>query len=461
MWKATAQSVAAKTGWNSSNSALMVRYALGTDPQARQEGDDHSHFRPIGVICHHGKAIMGIIVRRVQHTRQQYLQDFPQYAYVKYRNYKHALRRAFQHCQQVRALCVRERRTLHDKREGHRPRQCVGGLVFCADLAQAFDRVPRGRIQEAMQDAGFSADEIAVFTLWHTQSHCSIHHNSHHSQLHTTQGLRQGCTAAPTLFVLYSGLIMKKANFKLGHSWVQKALSAYADDHLLFWKFETVHELERAVEELSYCWQLLEEMEMSISPQRQSSHAEVRLPLLSQRDLRRVSKGVKHSDFAPETGDKTLSHRMKTAQTAYWRLQKIINSRRSLGVQHRLQLWTATVWSTLSYGLGCTGLTSSGYKKLHTFVLKHIRACTGQPAHITRISDKELLQRYNISAPLQTLLCMLRRERDREQQSNITTQLAHSEWRNNIQTQLESLQFGILEVVTGMGVPCDTCGMYF
>ena len=74
----------------------------------------------------------------------------------------------------VRALCEHERRTLHDKRAGCNPKQCVGGLMICADLAQALNRVPRGRMQEAMEDAGFSSDEVAVLMLFHTQSHCNI-----------------------------------------------------------------------------------------------------------------------------------------------------------------------------------------------------------------------------------------------------------------------------------------------
>ena len=48
-------------------------------------------------------------------------------------------------------------------REGYKPKPCVGGLMICADLGQAFEGVPRGRLKEAMEDAGFTSDEIAVF----------------------------------------------------------------------------------------------------------------------------------------------------------------------------------------------------------------------------------------------------------------------------------------------------------
>ena len=49
---------------------------------------------------------------------------------------------------------------------------------------------------------------------------------------------------------------MKQASQKLSDNSVQNALSAYAyaDDDLLFWKFQNLAEPENAVLELSYCW---------------------------------------------------------------------------------------------------------------------------------------------------------------------------------------------------------------
>ena len=65
-------------------------------------------------------------------------------------------------CIQVGDLCQRVRSALHDKHQGAKQQQGVGGLVICADLAQAF-------VQHAMSEADFTNAEIAVFMLWHTR----------------------------------------------------------------------------------------------------------------------------------------------------------------------------------------------------------------------------------------------------------------------------------------------------
>ena len=351
-WRAAASEVAHITyealreQWKVGILTIPQRWSdtfLALIPKPGKQGDDPAHFRPIGLLSHLGKAIMGVLVKRIQPKVQSYLEGLPQYAYVKYRTYKHALRRAFNHCHQVRELCERERRTLHDKFQGYKQRQCVGGLMICADLAQAFDRVPRGHLQQAMLDAGFLPDEIAIFMLWHTQSRCHIQHKSHTKIFPTTQGVRQGCKAAPTLFILYSGYFMKKANQKLGPDWVTKALSAYADDHLFYWKFESLVELNRAVEELAFCWQLFEGMGMQISAHKCQAVFTYRGTLADQVRKKYTRKAEQGSMFRFRTGnrifeipmnrhtgylgavisyenyeDLTLTHRMQRAQTTYW-----------------------------------------------------------------------------------------------------------------------------------------------
>ena len=233
------------------------------------------------------------------------------------------------------------------------------------------------------------------------------------------------------LFVLYSGLIMKKVNHKVGHNWVQQALSAYADDQLFFWTYETGQALERIGGRTGLCWKLLEEMGMSSQQQCQaiftcratnSETIKKERGKVFQFQARYTTQTIPittHTQYFRTTvsysncEDSTLSHRMKMAQHTYWRLQKTINSKRALGVRHRLQLWHATVWSALSYGLHCSGITNRGHKRLQTMVMKHIRACAGKPVHLTRINNKDLLKQYQLQTLLQNILGILTREEQR------------------------------------------------
>ena len=94
-------------------------------------------------------------------------------------------------------------------------------------------------------------------------------------------------------------------------------------------------------------------------------------------------------------------------------------------------------------------------------VLRHIRACTGQPVHITRISDAELLKQHNQQEPIQTLLQMLQREKEREQDRQLEERLFPGRWREDVASKLQALRHGIAAVDVGVTITCQTCGVAF
>ena len=461
--------------WTDSHLCFLLK------PQ--KAGTDAAHFRPIGLLNHLGKAVLGILARRIGPKITHYVEQIPQFGFVAKRNIKHALRRAFNHCQEVRQLCAGASCSIQDRQAGRSPPACVGGLMVCADLAQAFDRVPRSKLMEAMSDADFSEDEISIFMQWHTQNSCLFEHRHCSHKFNTTQGVRQGCKAAPGLFVLFSGLMLKKAGQKLGSGWVKRVVTAYADDHLLHWVFKSMTSLERAVDELSFFWGLLKSMNMQIHPDKctviftyrgtlketvrdrftrvtstgrvfrfRHRGSLIEIPMQTQADY--LGTVISYGSFE----DLTLDRRIQKANQAYWRLHRILNSKRALSLRCRLRLRSTVIWSTLSFGLDCCGLTRAGQRKLQSLCMKHIRACTASPSHIFRVTDEELLQRHGLQRPLDILIKVMASENTPA--SNLDTD-QDKLWRSQVRLSLQPNTSTLAEANPEQQVPCHICGLYF
>ena len=86
----------------------------------------------------------------------------------------------------------------------------------------------------------------------------------------------------------------------------------------------------------------------------------------------------------------TLQHRLSVGKERYRQLRKVVNSRKVLGRGHRLNIWFTCVWSTMQYGLTACGVLATGLKELQSVMMKHVRAISAMPAHLTHVSDNEL-----------------------------------------------------------------------
>ena len=58
----------------------------------------------------------------------------------------------------------------------------------------------------------------------------------------------------------------------------------------------------------------------------------------------------------------------------------------------------------MSYGLVECGVTKQGCVTLQSIMLQHVRAIVASPAHIDKVSDAEILRKYNLLAPHSLLL---------------------------------------------------------
>ena len=114
--------------------------------------------RPLGIIRPDGKGLAGEIRARLQGTLQQYHANMPQFAYIAGRGIRDAQLRVLAHIRRVKHLLQTHLRSKRARKvPGHKNRpQLQGGFIFSLDLSQAFDKVKRQVIIEALADAGAS-----------------------------------------------------------------------------------------------------------------------------------------------------------------------------------------------------------------------------------------------------------------------------------------------------------------
>ncbi len=83
-------------------------------------------------------------------------------------------------------------------------------MVFI-DLKKAYDSVPREALWTALQKYGFPPNMIHLIRSFHEGMSAELKVNGEilEGEIHVTNGLRQGCTMAPTLFSLFYNLVIE------------------------------------------------------------------------------------------------------------------------------------------------------------------------------------------------------------------------------------------------------------
>ena len=94
------------------------------------------------------------------------------------------------------------------QRQGTDRNLCVGGAILSLDLKQAFDRVDRAALVQALRRLGTPDDLVAAVIAIHDTSAYHIEDDFRSSEIRTTRGIRQGCKLAPLLWVAISTTIL-------------------------------------------------------------------------------------------------------------------------------------------------------------------------------------------------------------------------------------------------------------
>ena len=234
--------------------------------------------------------------------------------------------------------------------------------------------------------------------------------------------MKEGCVAAPYLWVAFIRRCHKHLENIFGFDWVCEHVTTYADDNHLSWIIRSTMDVKIALTE---AWQVLDSfpeygMQMNsdktvgifkvlgtsaratrkrfIHTEGGRSVLELVAPNIGQRSLH-IALVSEHIYLGAcvtcaSSSALTLRHRMRCGTKNFMCLRPWWSSKLSL--QQRVVLWKTCVWPSLTYGLVETGLSPQSAKSLSTHVMKELRWIAHSPCFITRETNSDLLCRLGM-----------------------------------------------------------------
>ena len=452
--------------------------------------------RPIALQCVGGKTVLRTICQTIKPAVYKYLQNVPQYAYMAGRDGVMALLRAFNHFGLARDLLQSQVRTIHNIREGCLQADLVGGIALSIDLSQAFDKVPRDLMIQALKSAGVPSSTCYLIHEWHRQSVYRLRHNGHVGEIPTFRGVRQGCVLSPIIWSCITGYLTKLLAEEVGETWCCQCLTTYADDNFAAEIVRNPGDLQQALMRFGLLMDVLEDHKLQVNLEKSAilmkvagkhKKAVLKEHTISTKEGFYIAvpgkRGVRLLPWVDEHKymgamlsydsfqSATFLHRLESCRNNYQRLRKFLHRRQHLTLAQRVQMWRTCVWSSLRYALHATGLTSEHVLKIRGVVATHLRAIACSPRHLTGETNSSLHARLGVLDPVEQLfqesghlvsrLHALGRDVDSTlawapeilQQAERVQQL--------LQTQVESGAKLIPVDADCGGVPCPHCGIYF
>ena len=99
----------------------------------------------------------------------------------------------------------------------------------------------------------------------------------------------------------------------------------------------------------------------------------------------------------------SVTQRVKCAHLAFQRLSRWLLSRQ-IAFRFRLQLWRASVYATLIYGLQAVGWTAPGIQLAHKTIMTMYRKITRNYSFLTHHSHLYVLHHFSLEQPIDLLL---------------------------------------------------------
>ena len=386
-------------------------------------GRSLNDFRPLCLQDPVGKSVLKLVAARIKPKIQQYASSCPQHAYLPGRSVEGALLAVFDRCREIRTIAQAARRDIFAKRMGTKAEPYAGGLVLSLDMSMAFDIVPRQHLQEALLEAGVAEADVALIMEWLQGSTYHIKHGTQDIRVETEKGVRQGCVLSPLLWTCFTCFVLKRLDCDIPLS----DLQVYADDVLMSRIFRTKDQMLAALKAIPQLMQHLQRFGLKINVQKTAvlirlAHRDGRT-LLRQHLCRNKQgvylKTIGHTPaFVPvkqqhnylgcvlslyDFETLTVKYRLEMCKNQFTRLRSVLMSQRCLSLSKRAYMWRVCVWTTLSYGLTCSGCTSMRMQLISGIVAKQLRSIARLPRHITHATNEEVHARVGVLMPADML----------------------------------------------------------
>ena len=388
-----------------------------------------ANLRPIALQEPLGKAVLGLVMKHFLQEITPFLVGSPQYAYIMCRSALDAIRRVAIHCNAVRTMLTNQRRSVHQRWQGHACFQTCGGIQIFLDVSKAFDMISRGLLFRYLRGLPICQKLVSLLAEWHSHASYLIFDGSAFSEVPVGKGVRQGCRAAPILWSCFTQMLFDILSDTIDAEWVREAITMFADDLHCGQIFHSPQELTTSMTRIGQLLDGLESLGLEISYSKSvilitiggTNCRRLRHQIIQQgSDGPYVSIPRQNGTFscmpvritASYLGvqmnyrnyeEQTLAFRLKQAKNSFSRLRKWLCSRR-LAFGTKLQIWRSCVFSTLIYGLYATDITFPGIRLLHTQIMNHYRKLAGDHSYVTGKTHHQFLVEYRLDHPIGLLI---------------------------------------------------------
>ena len=411
---------------------------------------DAANLRPICLLEPCGKVLMRVLGMALRDQVWNELQQWPLFAYQPGRSSHDAIRRVLHHCCEVKQLQFMLQHRIHQAASGAHL-SLSGGLTVSLDLSRAFDQVPRGKLFECLRS--LHIDEQLLSFLWHIYQHteCEFEHRGCHRTFVASRGIRQGCSAAPTIWTLFTLAILKDLTQKIPEEWIKNNLTLFADDTCAHCVFHSLSNLQVHLKHIGILFDTLEEYGMKINVSKTAAILKGMGSALNKAN-RLVVKRTPQGSFLliPRKGGTKTPIRLKSSHlylgimisyhnyerlsmdsriSAAKKTSSIIHSwiytRGGLTLHQKARLWNQCVYPCLTAGILAVGINQHTLASFDAYCMKSLRSIYHAPVHLDHIPHHRFLTMHRLKDPLKTLLKLCKTTLQREQDRH--HRLAHTD----------------------------------
>ena len=388
-------------------------------PKTGKSGKLIEHYRPLVLQCPLGKMLLRWFVAKLTQQIKARILATPQFAFLTGRSTHMAIHRIVSFIEHRKTLAKNSQLPPHLLKAGVVPLSCSGFLVISLDLKQAFDRVLRPKLMTYLEKMEISEDLCGLLRSWHLDTYYYLAHGKDIYEILSTRGVRQGCTAAPVLWLVYLFNIMQGLWDLEDVDWYE-LVTAFADDLIFTFAIDTLEDITPILSRVRKLLAYLSGHGLEVNYDK----TQVMFKLfgsLTSRHWRHHTyyKGGKRylklmDGYHPiltdsleylgvrlswrNCGDSVLAHRMQKSCGVFallrpwWRTPMMTTSLKT-------RIYRTMVLPVLLYGLGSSGTSPKGEIRLRKLILRQLRCIYKSPVHLTRESDDDFLRRIGFLTP--------------------------------------------------------------
>lgn len=281
------------------------------------------------------------------------------------------------------------------------------------DLTKAFDKVKRAQVWETLQKYNVEEDLLsAIKCIYKKTRNYVVQGNLESKEFITTEGLRQGGSLSPLLFIILMDDIVKEIKtsskqLPIGYRNLKQTginECAFADDVVIYAKSEK--DLQRNLD----AWkEALDRRQMKINGSKTKvmviSREEEQIQiLLENKKLEQVSSFKYLGSIFESTGgnEKDVDSRIKATVSTFYALKNTLINKKEISKNTKIKIYKTIYLPTLTYGCESWVLSDRQKSKLQATEMKFLRRVENI-TKLDRIKNEDIRDRLQVTPVLKSI----------------------------------------------------------